>query len=148
VQPELETPPEVAAAPHSVPAIAVAPLRHWDRLVWVGEFLLALAVGAILWSEVGGQVHLDMMPWYLKLAPLFAFAWSVVRYTIAIVEHPGPWSFRSLRWLTAIILTAAAMFAITLYYHLHEPVDDNDDDEGVTMSLMLRPTISNWRSMA
>ena len=148
MEPGIETPPDVAVEPHSAPPIAAAPAPRWDRLAWMAEFLLAMAVGAIVWSEVGGQVHLDMMPWYLKLAALFAFAWSAVRYTMALVEQPRAWSSRPVRWLLAILLVSGAMYAITLYYHMHEPVDDNDDDEGVTMS-MTRPRADEcWRMIA
>ena len=37
------------------------------RLAYVSEFLLALLAILSLWSEVGGQGPLDLMPWYTKL---------------------------------------------------------------------------------
>jgi hypothetical protein len=37
------------------------------RLAYVAEFLLALIAIWTLWSQVGGQGHLDLMPWYDKL---------------------------------------------------------------------------------
>lgn len=141
----VETAPEAAAGQEFVPGPVSPPARHWERLAWTAEFLLAMAVAAIVWSEVGGQVHLDMMPWYLKLAPLVAFSWSLVRFTMALVEQPGPWGFRSLRWLAAMLIVGFAMFAITLYYHMHEPVDENDDDEGVTMSMRVPASARSWR---
>jgi len=38
------------------------------RLAYATQFLIALIAVFVLWSEVGGQVHLDLMPWYFKLA--------------------------------------------------------------------------------
>jgi hypothetical protein len=144
VEPGIEAPPDVGVTPEADSAVPQAPERHWERLAWTGEFLLATAVAAIVWSEAGGQVHLDMMPWYLKLAPLLAFGWSTVRYTMALVEQPSAWGVRSVRWLAAMLSLGVAMFAITLYYHLHEPVDDTDEDEGVSTS-MHQPVLTEWR---
>ena len=111
------------------------PELHWGRLVWTAEFLLALMAGMMAWSEIGGQVHLDMMPWYLKLLPLVAFAWAVVRFTMAIVRQSEPLRGRALAWLSAIVLAAAVMGAITWYYHMHEPLDDSDEDQGLSTSI-------------
>jgi len=38
------------------------------RLAYATQFVIALIAVFVLWSEVGGQVHLDLMPWYFKLA--------------------------------------------------------------------------------
>ena len=35
------------------------------RLAYAAQFLMALVTVFVLWSEVGGQSHLDLMPWYL-----------------------------------------------------------------------------------
>ena len=40
---------------------------YWSRLAFVTEFLVALVAILELWSQVGGQSHLDLMPWYTKL---------------------------------------------------------------------------------
>lgn len=118
---------------------------HWVRLAWAGEFLLAMIAASTVWSEVGGQVHLDMMPWYLKLAPLLAFAWCTVRLTMALVQEAAPWRGRSVRWLVAVLLSAAAMFAITAWYHMHEPADDSDQDEGLSTSMGTPAAEEPWR---
>ena len=51
---------------------------YWVRLAYVVEFLLALIAVGLLWSEVGGQGHLDLMPWYQKLVLTVALAWVIV----------------------------------------------------------------------
>ena len=119
------------------PAFSGGVVRWW-RLAYALEFLLAITASAILWSEVGGQVHLEMMPWYLKLGALVAFASAIVRFTMAVVNHEAMWNAASLRWLMAMLALAGAMFAVTLYYHLHEPADDSDDEEGMSTSIEMR----------
>ena len=80
----IEIPPPLPAdAPETAAPPAQTQELHWARLAWAGEFLLAITAATIVWTEVGGQVHLDMMPWYLKLLPLLAFALCCVRFTIA-----------------------------------------------------------------
>lgn len=134
MQPETEIPPQTAEPPPAVPAVF---LPRWSRLAWMAEFLLAITAATIVWSEVGGQA-MDIIPWYTKLAALMALALTTVRFTIALVEQPGGWGARSLRWAVTLVLIGCMMFAITCYYHLHEPQDDSDDeDEGFTTSIQL-----------
>ena len=53
------------------------------------EFLIALIAIFTVWSQVGGQGHLDLLPWYVKLSTAMALAWSTVRFTSAdVVRHP------------------------------------------------------------
>ena len=40
---------------------------HFLRSSYMLEFLLALVSISELWSQVGGQGHLEMIPWYTKL---------------------------------------------------------------------------------
>ena len=40
---------------------------HLLRLAYISEFLLAVVSILMLWTQVGGQGHLDLMPWHLKL---------------------------------------------------------------------------------
>lgn len=101
----------------------------WLRLAYAIEFLLALLVTLTLWSEVGGQSHLDMMPWYTKLACLMASAWCAVRFTAGLVEEKKVWNRRTRVWLSGLILVATVMAAITYYYHLHEQTDEQDSEE-------------------
>jgi hypothetical protein len=145
VEPGIETPasPELAGLSEpNLPAERMPDL-HWARLAWAAEFLLAMVATVVVWSEVGGQIHLDMMPWYLKLGPLLAFSWSTVRFTMALVEQASPWGLRSMRWLLAMLLTGGLMFAITCYYHLHEP-DSSDEDEGLSTSMRTPASAEHW----
>ena len=40
---------------------------HTLRLAYATQFLIAVIAIYVLWSQVGGQSHLDLMPWYVKL---------------------------------------------------------------------------------
>lgn len=112
---------------------------NWLRLAYSVEFLLALLAVLTLWSEIGGQSHLDMMPWYTKLICLMASAWCCVRFTAGLVEERRVWNRRTRGWLTGLILVATAMGAITYYYHLHEETDEQDSDETATAIEMKLP---------
>lgn len=95
------------------------------RLAYICEFLLALLVITVVWGQVGGQDHLDLMPWYDKLVLTFAMAVATVWGTAAAVDGGRAWNARAVSFLLIAILIACAMGAVTYYYHLHE----NDDDE-------------------
>jgi hypothetical protein len=82
-----------------------------------------------VWSEVGGQGHLDLMPWYVKLACMLSLAWCCVKLTASLVEQKQIWTPRTIAWLIGLLLVGIAMGGITYYYHLHEePPDDNEDN--------------------
>jgi acyl-CoA synthetase (AMP-forming)/AMP-acid ligase II len=112
------------------------------RLAYVSEFLLALLVALELWSQVGGQAHLDLMPWYTKLGLTVGLAVATVAGTAAAVSHPDAWNAKTLAWLILVLLIAVGMAGVTYYYHLHESDDEGDgpDDPGVAR-LMLRNQI-------
>ena len=102
-------------------------MRPFTRILYAIEFLLTLLTTDMLWSEIGGQSHLDMMPWYAKFGLMLALAWCVVRFTSAIAGRQRVW------WLIAIGLTVAIMAGVTYYYHLHEESDQpGTDDNSLT----------------
>jgi len=122
-----ETPAQSPTVPPRAPS--------WLRLAYSFEFLIALLVIFTLWSEIGGQGHLDMMPWYIKLACGMAMAWCCIRFTAGLVEEHRAWNFRSARWLSGMIVIAVIMGGITYYYHLHEAQDDQDNDDNTATSV-------------
>jgi hypothetical protein len=95
------------------------------RLAYVSEFLLALIATLMLWSQVGGQAHLDLMPWYDKLSLSVALALVTVLGTMSAAAHERAWNARTIAFLLMALLIAGAMAVLTYYYHVHE-----DDDEG------------------
>ena len=66
---------------------------HTLRLAYATQFLIATIAIYVLWSQVGGQSHLDLMPWYVKLGLGTGAALAVVKATDAAVQGLGR------RWL-------------------------------------------------
>jgi hypothetical protein len=121
--------PELATQEASVATPAAeASGPFWLRWAYTLEFLLAWMAILTLWSEVGGQGHLDLLPWYTKLACVVGWAVCWVGFTASIVEQKKFWTGRTIRWFTGVLLVAIAMAGITYYYHLHEEPDDGSDD--------------------
>ncbi len=139
---EVGKPVETLAAPATVAAPEPAPVptwksQSWLRLAYVFEFLIALIATFILWSEVGGQGHLDLIPWYTKLTLGLAMAWSSVRFTAGFAEEQQAWNSRTRRWFSGLIVVGLLMAGITFYYHLHEAPDQPDTDETTATSVTL-----------
>jgi len=102
------------------------------RLAYVAEFLLAILAIFELWSQVGGQSHLDLMPWYTKLGLAGGLALVTVMGTVSAVGHERAWNPKTVVCLVLALLLAAGMAGASYYYHLHENDDTgNDGDNGV-----------------
>lgn len=127
--PALEEP--IAAAPPPPPPPPNWPVLNpaWLRLGYAFEFWLALLVIFTVWSQVGGQGHLDLIAWYIKLACSLTLAWSAVRMTGGMVENARAWNRATLRWFFAVAAISALIVGITYWYHLHEVPDEPDADE-------------------
>ena len=106
-----------------------------SRIAYVCEFLLALLAITVVWGQVGGQGHLDLMPWYDKLTLTVALALATVLGTVAAVSHERAWNARTVACVVIALLIASAMGAVTYYYHLHED-DDSGEDQGGGVALL------------
>jgi|SRR5579864_1301646 len=124
---------EGTSAPSQHVPAALGP--SWLRLAYSFEFLIALLAIFTLWSQVGGQGHLDLMPWYVKLLCGVSMAWCSIRFTAGLVEKPRAWNSRSARWFAGIVVIAMVMAGITYYYHLHEAQDQPDTDDATATSV-------------
>lgn len=102
------------------------------RAVYAIEFLVALAALSIFWRETAGQFHLDLMPWFLKFGFLFGMAVTLVKLTSISLEGSRRAKVFWMAVATVIILAAGLA---TYYYHLHEPLDEEED--GITLSTKL-----------
>jgi hypothetical protein len=105
------------------------PVLH--RLAYVAEFLLALIAIWTLWSQVGGQGHLDLMPWYDKLSLSVTLALVTVLGTMSAVTQERAWNARTLIFLLMALLIAGVMGVLTYYYHVHENDEDGEGDANV-----------------
>jgi hypothetical protein len=129
----LESPAEEGTTP---PVVVAAVAVVWLRLAYAVEFLVALLAILNVWSEVGGQGHLDLMPWYIKFVCIFGLAWCSVKFTAGMVEQSKVWTRRTIAWFAGILLFGIAMGGITYYYHLHEePEDDNEDTSAASIRI-------------
>ncbi len=106
------------------------------RLLYAVEFLIALIATYDVWSQVGGQGHLDMMAWYWKLFLGVGIAFATVKATAAAVNGKRTWNARTLRWVSIILALGLACGAVTYYYHLNEPPDDEEDTTPTSQTAM------------
>ncbi|MEO8024960.1 MAG: hypothetical protein ABI823_00720, partial [Bryobacteraceae bacterium] len=89
-----------------------------------------------IWPQAGGQGHLDLMPWYWKLAPPFAFSYAITRACIAAGENPNGWNRASAWWLAAALFIAGLIGGLTYYYHLQESQEIESDEGIITLVLL------------
>src|ERR1019366_6292945 len=106
------------------------------RLAYISEFFLVLIAVFIGWSQIGGQGHLDLMPWYDKFILSISFSLVVVLGTVSSVRHESARNGKTIACLVGALLIVAGMAAITYYYHVHEDDDPDDADSGSHASLV------------
>jgi hypothetical protein len=99
------------------------------RPLLIVEFLIALEAIFTMWSEVGGQYHLDLMFWPWKLGLGAASAGLIVAITANLVRNDGRFTRRAVLFFSLLIVTFVVAGVVTYYYHLHEPADQDQDDE-------------------
>jgi hypothetical protein len=107
------------------------------RLAYSTLFLIALMAVFVLWSQVGGQSHLDLIPWPIKLVLGVAAAYGVVRTTAASVSGDRAWNGHMIRWLGLTLAVLAACGYASYYAHMNlEESDDSDQPQDTTVSRM------------
>ncbi len=111
---------------------------YWLRFAYAVELLLAVPAVFTLWSQVGGQGHLDLMPWYYKLLLGGGMSIACVLATAAVVERDRFPNGRFLGWVGAIVLIGAVMGAVTYYYHLHESYDETDEEQPASAAMRFK----------
>src|ERR1700730_5961660 len=97
------------------------------RIAYALQFVVTLMVTFEVWSQVGGQSHLDLMPWHWKLLPGAALSLATVKDTAAAVNIDRFWNKWTLAWLVLALALIVAMGILTYYEHLHEPDDEGDE---------------------
>jgi len=95
-------------------------LKSFRRPFHAALFLLAMLAFNSLWVLVGGQYHLDLMFWPWKIVL------SLLAACLAVLAVTGT---RRRAWITGALLVAtlAAAGAVTYYYHLNEPADEDEE---------------------
>ena len=110
------------------------------RLAYTTLFLIALIAVFVLWRQVGGQSHLDLLPWSIKLGLGVAAAYGTVRATAAAVAGERAWNGQTVRWLGFTLAILAACAYATYYAHMNlEEGDEDDQQPETTISQLQRP---------
>jgi len=111
------------------------------RLAFMIEFLVAQLAIFETWSMVGGQSHLDLMPWYAKLSLVLGLSTVTVMATAAAVSHERAWNAKTVACLLLALMLASGMAAATYYYHLHENDDQAAGSEDDSITALCRPDL-------
>ena len=98
------------------------------RLAYITLFLIALFTVFTLWSQVGGQGHLDLVPWFVKLVLAVSAAFAIVRATAAAVAGERGWNPQSVKWL-GLALAVLALCGMASYY-AHVNFEDSGEESG------------------
>jgi hypothetical protein len=107
------------------------------RLAYATQFILALLAIFVLWSEVGGQSHLDLMPWYLKLGLGAGVAFATVKATAASVSGRSAWNGSTLKWFGILLALLLGCGLASYYMHVYEEDDEQDQPESVTSQVWM-----------
>jgi glucan phosphoethanolaminetransferase (alkaline phosphatase superfamily) len=99
------------------------------RLAYTTLFLLALLAVFELWSQVGGQTHLDLMPWYVKLLLGTGAAFAVVKTAAAAFTGKTAWNRHTVRWAVILLVLLTCCGLASYYVHLYGEQDDDNDDQ-------------------
>ncbi len=109
------------------------------RLAYITLFLIALLAVFELWSQVGGQSHLDLMPWYLKLVLGAGAAFAVVKAANAAVSNKNAWNGATLRWCGILLILLVCCGLASYYVHVYGEDDQDDEDQNTVNSALVLP---------
>jgi hypothetical protein len=110
------------------------------RLAYITQFLIALIAIFVFWAQVGGQGHLDLLPWYVKLGLGTGVAYATVRASAAAVSREQAWNGGTLKWFGILLALLIGCGLVTYYAHVNlEDNEENDQqDEGI-VSMLITP---------
>ena len=115
------------------------------RLAYITLFLVALFTVFTLWSQVGGQAHLDLVPWSVKLVLGIGAAFAIVRAAAAAVAGERGWNSQSVKWLGLALATLVLCGMASYYAHVNfEDTGDETDSGGATVSSL--HSSARWNS--
>lgn len=106
------------------------------RLAYTTQFLIASIAVFFVWEEVGGPYHLELMPWWMKLALGTGMAFSMVRATAAAVSHEEAWNKSTVKWCAAVLLLAAGCAIANYYCNLYGEEEDQQDEQKTSIAAL------------
>lgn len=110
------------------------------RLAYTTQFLIALIAIFVLWSQVGGQGHVDLIPWFVKFGLGVAAAFAIVKATAAAVSREPAWNGGTLKWFGILLALLIGCGLVTYYVHLYDEEQDEDQQDDSSVSLVLQPS--------
>jgi hypothetical protein len=114
------------------------------RLAYASQFLIAVMAVFTLWAQVGGQNHLDLMPWWIKLGLGAGTAFAVVKATIASVSREPAWNSGTLKWFGITLALLVGCGLTSYYFHVYGEDDEQDEEDTQTSSLVERGALTPW----
>src|SRR5260370_38481952 len=93
------------------------------RIAYAVQFVVTVIAIFEVWGQVGGQGHIDMMPWYAKLLLSSALSIATVKATAAAVDRDHFENKLMTAWLAAAPRLNAPVGRLTLYWLMHKPAD-------------------------
>jgi hypothetical protein len=111
------------------------------RPLLIVEFLVAIQAVFTVWSQVGGQYHLDLMFWPWKLGVGTSTAALIVAITANLLRNDGRVTRKAVAFASLLIAIFVVAGVVTYYYHVNEPTqqDDDDDDAPARISRLAAP---------
>jgi hypothetical protein len=99
------------------------------RLAYTTQFLIALIAVFVLWSQIGGQGHVDLIPWYIKLGLGAGSAFAIVKATVAAVSREPAWNGGTLKWFGIMLALLIGCGLVTYYVHIYDESDEDQDQQ-------------------
>jgi hypothetical protein len=97
------------------------------RLAYIALFLLAILAVFELWAQVGGQEHLDLLPWHVKLVLGVGAAYACTKASAAAVAERQAWNGRTRAWFAALVALSIGCGLASYYSHLYLETDEDRD---------------------
>ena len=109
------------------------------RLAYSALYLIALIAVFVAWSQVGGQAHVDLLPWWIKIGLGGTMAMAIVRATSAAVGGEKAWNGQTLKWLGLTLALGIGIGLATYYAHTYlEESDEPDSGAESAISAVMR----------
>jgi len=102
------------------------------RLAYATQFLIAIIAVFVLWSQVGGQSHLDPLPWFVKLGLGVGAAFAAVKATVEAVSGETAWHRGTLKWCGILLALLVGCGMASLYSHNYLESDEPAEEESLT----------------
>jgi hypothetical protein len=98
--------------------------------------LLALITVYTLWGQVGGQSHLDLVPWSVKLALGVAASFGIARAAHAAASNEQGWNGATVKWaaIAVVALFLCGMASVYAHNNLEDSGDESDEGDAAISS--------------